>query len=106
MLKRYTFWLTAAVLFLLLNAALHTISLFVNLPPSNETERQLIDLLTSYKFDLGLGFHPTFGNMFLALSSCLSFVCLLGALTLGYLMLKGVERGIMRGIIAINVIVF
>src|SRR5205823_5685632 len=67
---------------------------------------QLIDLLTNYKFDLGLGFHPTFGDMFTALSSCLTFVCLLGGLTLGYLLLKHAGPNILRGIVGINVIVF
>ena len=105
MLKRYTFWLTAAIIFLLINTVVHTISLFIELPPSNETERQLIDLLTNYKFDLGLVFHPTFGNMFTALSSCFSFVCLLGALTLGYL-IKRVSPSIMKGVIGVNLIVF
>ena len=106
MLRRYTFWLTAAIIFLLINTLIHTISLFISPPAANETERQLIELLSTYKFDLGLGFHPTFGDMFTALSSCFSFVCLLGALTLGYLMLKGAAADIMKGIIGINVLVF
>lgn len=106
MLKRYTFWLTAAVIFQFLNSIFHTLSLFITLEPKNDSERQLIDLLNNYKFDLGAGFHPTFANMFLALSSCFSFVCLLGGLTLGYLLLKHAEPRIMRGIIAINTIVF
>ena len=106
MLKRYTFWLTAAIVFLALNTVLHTASLFISPPATDDTERQLIDLLTTYKFDLGLGFHPTFGDMFTALSSCFSFVCLLAALTLGYLMLKRVGPAIMKGILGINVLVF
>jgi hypothetical protein len=106
MLKRYTFWLTAAIIFLFINTIFHTASLFISLPASNDTERQLLELLSTYKFDLGAGFHPTFGNMFLALSSCFSFVCLLGGLTLGYLLLKGIGADIMKGIIGINVLVF
>src|SRR5438067_517579 len=106
MLKRYTFWLAAAIIFQFVNAVIHTISLFINLTPQNETERQLIDLLTNYRFDLGVGFHPTFGDMFTALSSCLTFVCLLGGLTLGYLLLKHAEPNILKGIVGINVIVF
>ena len=62
MLKRYTFWLTAAIVFLALNTVLHTASLFISPSATDDTERQLIDLLTTYKFDLGLGFHPTFGG--------------------------------------------
>ena len=106
MLRRYTFWLTTAVIFQIINAVLHSISLFIELEPANETERQLVQTLTTYKFDMGGGFHPTFSNMFTALSSCFSFVCLLGGLTLGYLLLKQAEPKLMKGIIGINLIVF
>lgn len=106
MLKRYTFWLSAAVLFQFLTAAFHALSLFIKLEPANDTERQLVALLTAYKMDAGAGFNPTFSNLFTALSSCFSFVCLLGGLTLGYLMLKHTEPKLMRGIIGINVLVF
>jgi hypothetical protein len=106
MWKRYTFWLTAAVIFQFLNFIIHTLSLFITLEPSNESEKQLVELLNNYKFDLGAGFHPTFSSMFTALSSCLSFVCLLGALTLGYLLYKNADLDIMKGIIGINLIVF
>ncbi|MBK6722343.1 MAG: hypothetical protein IPO41_14395 [Acidobacteria bacterium] len=106
MLRRYTFWLSAAVIFMLLTAAFHAISLFVKLEPANETERQLIELVTTYRMDAGAGFHPSFGNLMTALSSCFSFLCLLGGLTLGYLMIKHTEPNIMKGMIGINVIIF
>ena len=91
---------------MLLTAAFHAISLFVKLEPANETERQLIELVTTYRMDAGAGFHPSFGNLMTALSSCFSFVCLLGGLTLGYLMIKHTEPNIMKGMIGINVIIF
>ncbi len=106
MLRRYTFWLSAAVIFMFLTAAFHAISLFVKLEPANETERQLIELVTTYRMDAGAGFHPSFGNLMTALSSCFSFACLLGGLTLGYLMIKHTEPNVMKGIIGINMIVF
>lgn len=89
-----------------LTAAFHAISLFVELEPANDTERQLIELVTTYRMDAGAGFHPSFGNLMTALSSCFSFVCLLGGLTLGNLMIKHTEPNIMKGIIGINVIIF
>lgn len=106
MLKRYTFWLSAAVIFMFLTAAFHALSLFVRPEPSNDTERQMLELMFSYKMDAGAGFHPTFSNLMTALSSCFSFVCLLGGLTLGYLVIKHTEPNIMKGIIGINLIVF
>jgi hypothetical protein len=106
MLKRYTFWLSAAVLFQLLTAALHSLSLFVKSEPANDSERQLQALMTTYRLDAGAGFHPSMSSLFTALSSCFSFVCLLGGLTLGYLLLKHTEPSVMRGVIGINVLVF
>lgn len=106
MLRRYTFWLTAAVLFQFLTAAFHALSLFIKPEPKNETERQLFELITTYKLDPGAGFHPTFANLVTALSSCFSFVCLLGGLTLGYMLLKHAEPKVMKGLIGINLVIF
>ncbi|MEP6945683.1 MAG: hypothetical protein ABJA02_07180 [Acidobacteriota bacterium] len=106
MLKSYTFWLSAAVLFQLLTAAIHCISFFVEPDLNNETERQIHTLITTYREDLGAGFAPTFSELFTALSACFPLLCLLGALTMGYLMFKHVEPGLMKGIIAINLGVF
>jgi len=106
MLKRYTFWLTAAVLFEFVTAALHSISFFVSPDLKNDTERQLHELITTYREDMGAGFHPTFWNLFTALSACFPLLCLLGACTVGYLLLKHSEPNLMRGIIAINLAIF
>ena len=106
MLKRYTFWLSAAVIFQFLTAALHAVSLFVRPEPANDAERQLFSLLTTYKIDAGGGFQPTFSSLFTALSSCFSLLCLLGGLINGWLLLKHAEPSLMRGILAINVVVF
>lgn len=106
MLRRYTFWLSAAVIFQFITAILHSLSLFVSPSPENDTERQLLSLITTYRMDAGAGFHPSYSNLFTALSSCFSFVCLLGGLTLGYLMLKHTEPIIMKGLIGINAVIF
>lgn len=106
MLKRYTLWLWIAVVLMFLTGAVHSIGLFVRPVPENEVERQLIELMTTYKHDLGAGFHPTMGNLFTALSSCFSLLCLLGGLTNAYLLKKRIEAGILQGIVWINLLVF
>jgi hypothetical protein len=106
MLKRYTFWLWMAVVFMLLTGAVHSISFFVNPVPQNEVERQLIDLMRTYKNDFGAGFHPTMENLFTALSSCFSLLCVLGGLTNAYLLKKKVDAEIMKGFVGINLLVF
>ena len=106
MWKRYTFWLSAAVLFMLITAVIHSLSLFIQPAPSNDTERQMLELMSNYRMDMGAGFSRTFSNLFTALSSCFSFVCLLGGLTLGYLMIKHTEPKLMKGVIGIHLVVF
>lgn len=63
-------------------------------------------LLTTYQINAGAGFHPTFSNLFTALSSCFTFLCLFAALSNGYLLWKHTEPSVMKGIIGINVVVF
>ena len=105
-MRKYTTWLKTAAIFQFIAAVMHAITLFVPLPPKNETEKQLSTLIDTYKFDLGAGFHRTMGDMVLALSACFSLVCLLGGLQNWYLIRKKVEPEIMKGVITINLIVF
>jgi len=106
MLKRYSLWLWAAIAFMLLNATIHSVTLFIQPAPQNETERQLNQLMTTYRNDFGAGFHPTTQNLFTALSSCFSLLCLLGGLTNAYLLKKQVNAGVMHGVVLINFLVF
>src|SRR4026209_2832923 len=102
MVKRYTFWFTAAAIFQLLTGLVHSASLFISPEPENETARQMYNLLTTYRMDMGAGFYPTFSNLFTALSSCFTFLCLFAALTNGYWLFKQTEPNVMKGIIGIN----
>jgi hypothetical protein len=106
MLKRYTFWLTAAVLFQFLTAVMHLISFYFAPHPVNETEEQLNRLMTTYRQDLGAGFIRTPWDLLTALNACFPLLCLLGGLTLGYLLLKNVEPALMKGVIGIHLAIF
>jgi len=108
MLKRYTFWLWLAVVFQLLTAVIHALSLFVAPDPTTMSagERQLFDLMTNLRLDMGAGFHPSMGDLFTAVSACYSLLCLLGGLTNIYLLRKKVEAQIVKGQVGIQFIVF
>ena len=106
MLKRYTFWFSAAVIFQFLTGLIHSLSLFIKPTPDNETEAQMLNLMTTHLMEMGAGFHPTFMNLFTALSSCFTFLCIFAALTNGYLLWKHTEPSVMKGIIGINVVIF
>jgi len=106
MLKRYTFWLWVAVTLQLITCVVHSLSLFVAPVPGNPTEAQLLDLMTNYKMDMGAGIYRSFFDLFRALSSCFSLLCLLGGLTNIYLLKRKVEGGIIKGLVGIQVLVF
>jgi hypothetical protein len=107
MLKRYRFWLWLAVVFLLLNALIHSLTFFFfQTPAQNETERQLLELMSSYKQDFGAGFKRSTKDLFTALSACFSLICLLGGLTIAFLLRKQAELRIIKGVVCIHVLVF
>ena len=106
MLKRYTFWLWLAVVFQLLNALAHSLSFFVAQVPTNETERQLLELMGNYRLDMGAGFYRTTHQLFTALSACFPLFYLLGALNNIYCLQKRIDTGVLRALLAIQVIVF
>ena len=106
MFKRYKVWLIAAVIFQLLSGLTHSITLFISPPPSNDSERKLNEMMSTFHPNLDPWFHPSFADLVTALSSCFTFVCLLGGLTLGYMLLKHAELPLMRGLTAINLFIF
>jgi hypothetical protein len=106
MLKRYRFWLWLAIVFLFLTTLIHATSLFLQPAVQNETERQLFDLMATYKQDFGAGFKRSTKELVTALSACFSFLCLLGGLTLAFLLRKQAEVRIMKGVVGIHALVF
>lgn len=106
MLKRYTVWLSAAVIFQFLTGLIHSVSLFLTPTSDDVTETQMLNLILTHKMEMGAGFHPTFFNLFIALSSCFTFLAFFAGLMNGYLLLKHTEPKVMRGILAINLMIF
>jgi len=105
-MQNYKVWLKTTAVFQFIAAVFHAVTLFVTPTPNNETEKQLFNLMSTYKFDFGAGFHRTMDEMTLALSTCLSLLCMLAGLINLYLMRKGVGADIMKGVININLIVY
>jgi hypothetical protein len=106
MLKRYTFWLWLAVVFQLINVLAHSLSFLITPVPANETERQLIELMGNYRMDMGAGIHRSMHQLFTALSACFPLLYLLGALNNIYCLKKKIDTGLLRGLLAIQLIVF
>ena len=55
MIRKFTFWFWVAIVMQGLTGVFHSLSLFVSPQPANETEIQMISLMTSYKIDAGAG---------------------------------------------------
>jgi hypothetical protein len=106
MLKRYTFWLWVALVFQFLTGGIHALTLFGTPVGANPTEHQMFDLMINYRLDLGGGIHRSFWDLFRALSTCFSLLCLLGVLTNIYFLRKKVDPGVIKGLVGIQLVVF
>jgi hypothetical protein len=106
MLKRYRFWLWVTVVLQLLTATVHSISLFVTPTTNDQVEQQMLSLMMGHRMEMGAGFHPTMYNLFIALSACFTFLCLLGAFSNIVLLRRNVEVGVVRGLIGAQLLIF
>lgn len=106
MVSRYPFWLRTAAVFQLLTAAVHSLSFFRQLTGTNDTERQLIELFTHYKMDMGYGFHPTMYNLFTSMSAAFTLLYFFGGIASLYLLSQGLGDRVMKGWTGISVLVF
>jgi hypothetical protein len=96
---RRLFKLGGAVLVLL--GSVHAISLFEKLVPANDTEKQLLDLMTSYRFNL-MGSSRSMNDLLRGFS--ISFM--LAALGFGALdlVLSGERSGLLKRVALVNAI--
>ena len=106
MAGRYLFWIRTTAVLQIITASIHAMSFLRHRAASNETERQLNELLTTYRPDLGPYFHPTMGDIFTGLSSCFTFLFLLGGITNLFLAQKNLSQEIWKGITSISLIIF
>lgn len=106
MLKKFSFWIWGAIILQVLTASFHSLSFFAKPEPKNETEKQLFDLIVSYKPDAGMGFHPSFSDLFTGLSLCFTLICLFGALINWYFKKKNLATDLWKGLLMIQIIIF
>jgi len=92
---------TAGAILLIILGLVHSLSLIQAPVPSNDTERQLLDLMSNYKFDL-MGSERSMDNMFRGFS--ISFM--LAALVLGLLdlVLRRERTQLLKRIALVNVL--
>ena len=106
MFRRYTFWLKTAATFQILTACLHSVSFFVNQEGSNDAEKEMVNLMSTLRLDMGQGFTPTMNNLITSMSAGFALMLLLGGLINWFLLTKHVGTDILKGVLVINLIVF
>ncbi|MBN8696215.1 MAG: hypothetical protein J0L87_06770 [Bacteroidetes bacterium] len=106
MLKKHTFWFKGAILFQFITGAFHLLS-FLNTPvPKNESEKQLFELMTNYKFDLGAGFHQSMDNLMTSFSIAFALLLFFSATLNIFLLQSKLPIGVLKGAILINFFIY
>lgn len=106
MLSRFHFWLWGAIASQLITGLVHSISLFLPQQPANDTEKQLLTLMSTYHKEMGAGFRPSTSDLFLALSACFTAVCLLAGLINLYLRKQQLKAGVWKSLLLIQFLIF
>jgi len=99
-------WLWVAAVLQLLTATIHTVGLFVQLPAGNETEAQMMKLMSTYKMQMGSGFEPTMDNLFLSMSVSFSLLCVLAGLVNVILLKRKADSDVISGIVGVQLLIF
>lgn len=105
-MKNHRLWIKITAALQILTAAAHSMSFFSSPAAENDTEKQMIGLITTYRKDLGGGFQPTFYELFTALSSCFALMYVFGGILLFYLLKREVDSGTMKGVLNLSIFVY
>lgn len=89
-----------------LTAFFHSLSFFSTPQPTNDTEKQLVDLFVNYKQNLGLGIQRSMYDLFTGLSLCFTLICILGGWINLYFLRHGLPHHLWRGLLRIESIIF
>lgn len=102
MMKKYTFWLKMAIALQFITGFFHLLSFLSKPEPENDSEKQLFDLMSNYRFDLGAGFLRSMEDLMNAFS--ITFTLLLffsGAVNL-FLLKSNLPSQTIKGVVLIN----
>ncbi len=106
MSSQFSFWIWGTIGAQILSAVAHSLSFIAKQTPRNETEKQLIELTTKYKSDLGAGFKRSFWQLFIGVSVCFTMIYLFGAALNWYLLKSHISPDLWEGILLMELIVY
>lgn len=102
MLKKHSFWFYIAIILQCITGFFHTLSLLNSPKPNNETEKQLFDLMSNYKFNFGAGFHHSMEDIMNSFSISFTLFLLFSTIINFYLLKSKLPSKILKGVILIN----
>lgn len=106
MLKRFSSWVWATIIFQLLTAAVHAMSFIIEPVATNSTEQQMLNLVNTYKMDMGNGIFRTYSEIVISLSINLTLLCLFAGVLNWFLKMKKPGIDIWKGVLVIQSIIF
>lgn len=101
-----SFWIRGTYIFQLATGIIHSLSFFAEQVPANEKEKQLLDIMSNYKMDMGSGIHRSMSEIFISISACLTLFCLFGGAVILLLYRKQIACTTFRPVMLINTIAF
>jgi hypothetical protein len=87
-------------------AFFHSLSFFTHPAGTNDKEKALVDLMTTYQQDMGAGIHRTTYDLFIGLSSCFPLLCILGGWMNLYFLRKNLNQNLWKGMLWIQCFIF
>lgn len=106
MLSNFTFWIWGTIIAQLLTALFHSLSFISPAKPRNDMEKQLIEINSKYKIDMGAGIKRSFYNLFIGVSACFTLIFIMGAIMNWYFLNAGIDGGVWKGFLLIQLIVY
>lgn len=105
-MKNHITWVKITAVFQIITGLAHAMSFLMRPAPQNDTEKQLFDLLETYRFDMGAGFHRTMADLMNVISAHFSIAYILAGMINWYLASQRVPVSLLKGVIGINLLMF
>jgi hypothetical protein len=106
MIKKYSFWFKDAIALQFVTGIFHLLSFLSKPEPKNDSEKQLFDLMTNYRFDLGSGFLRSMEDLMNSFSIAFALLLFFSGILNLFLLKSNLSNKIMKGIILINLFTY
>lgn len=106
MLSNFSFWIWGTIIAQLLTAFFHSLSFVSPAKPRNDMEKQLVEITTKYKLDMGAGIKRSFYSLFIGVSACFTLIFILGGVLNWYFLKSGINGEIWKGFLLIQLVVY